>query len=370
MKGYISSLPVSLYIHIPFCVRKCDYCAFYSRPGKEEEIEKYFSLLLWQLEEIKKEVKAPFHTVYIGGGNPGLLGWKRIGKILDSAFQYGRPKEVSIECNPENLDEDVVSLSGLVDRISIGIQSLDDEVLKTLGRRLDRKTNLRALELLSRLPFRWNADIITAIPGESVETTLSDIREISSFGPGHISFYALTFEEGTPILSRLSPIGEEKEVEFLMEGWKLLEDLGYRHYEVSNFAKKGEECLHNKVYWNLGQYIGLGPSAESALGYREMVSMRNRESIEEYLSSPDFDCENLSIEETEEAYLLTSLRTSDGIDKREYLTRFGKDFDSQYFPRLSLIPEDSFINDKESFRVTEKGLLTLDSIILSLSLAI
>ena len=101
-----------------------------------------------------------------------------------------------------------------------------------------------------------------------------------------------------------------------------------------------------------------------------MVSMRNRESIEEYLSSPDFDCENLSIEETEEAYLLTSLRTSDGIDKREYLTRFGKDFDSQYFPRLSLIPEESYINGKENFRVTEKGMLTLDSIILSLSLAI
>ena len=370
MVGYDPSLPLSLYVHIPFCSRKCDYCAFYSRPGDEKEREKYFSLLLSELEAVKKEVGKPFHTIYIGGGNPGLRGWERIGEIIKSAEEFGKSHETTIECNPENLNPEVSSLHGLVDRISVGIQSMNETVLKTLGRRQDRKTNEYAMSLLSEMPFRWNADIITAVPGETIEDTLSDIRTVASYRPGHISFYCLTFEEGTPLSSRLAPLGGDKEAEFLLSGWNLLSSHGYSHYEVSAFARKGEECLHNQVYWNLGQYVGLGPSAESALGGARMVTMRNRETLEEYFSSPSFDCQELSLEETEESFLLTSLRTKKGIGKKEYKARFGKDFDLVYSDRITLLEENSYINDENRFRVTEKGMLTLDSIILTMAMAI
>ena len=370
MVGFDSFRPVSLYIHIPFCKMKCDYCAFYSRSPKEEEIERYMNLLLLELEAVKKEINVPFETVFIGGGNPGLLGFDNIKKILLSALELGRPKEVSMECNPENLNSNILTLSGLLDRVSVGIQSLDDDVLKTLGRHQKSQTNIKALELLSTLPFRWNADIITAVPGESVETTLSDIKRISSYNPGHISFYCLTFEENTPILEREVPVGEEKEVEFLLSGWKLLNTLGYNHYEVSNFSKVGEECLHNKVYWNLGQYIGIGPTAESALGWNEMTVMRNTESLEEYFDTHAFNVSGLTKEETEESYLLTTLRTKKGIDKKEYRERFDKDFDSTYQDRIEQLDKETYINSDTNFSVSEKGMLTLDYIILTLSMSI
>ena len=370
MVGFDSSYPVSLYIHIPFCRRKCDYCAFYSKGAKDGEIEKYFSLLLSELEEVKKEIKVPFYTIFIGGGNPGILGFDRIKRLLSSATEYGKPKEVTIECNPESLTPDISILSGLVDRVSIGIQSMDDRVLKTLGRDLDSETNYKALSLLSSLSFRWNADIITAVPRESIETTLEDIRIISSYNPGHISFYCLTFEEGTPLLKREKPITNEDEAEFLKRGWAYLRELGYEHYEVSNFAKEGEECLHNKVYWHLGQYIGLGPSAESALGRSEMVVMRNTESLEEFFSTHAFNCERLTTDETEESYLLTALRTKYGIDKEEYRQRFCRDFNEFYNEKISLLDVRDYSDTPSSFIITERGMLTLDSIILTLSLAI
>ena len=259
---------------------------------------------------------------------------------------------------------------GLLDRVSVGIQSLDEKVLETLGRHQSVETNLKALELLKTLPFRWNADIITAVPGESVGTTLDDITTIASYKPGHISFYCLTFEENTPLIKREKPMGEESEIEFLTEGWKLLKELGYNHYEVSNFAAEGEECIHNKVYWGLGQYIGIGPTAESALGRREMVVMRNTESLEEYLSSHAFDVSPLTKDETEESYLLTSLRTREGIDKKEYCDRFLKDFDSTYGERIKALDKDTYIDTDNCFSITEKGMLVLDSIILSLAMSI
>ena len=370
MVGFDSTRPVSLYIHIPFCSSKCDYCAFYSRKPQNEEIDKYLDLLLLELEAVKKEIKVPFYTIFIGGGNPGILGFDRIKKILESAEEYGRPKEVTIECNPGNLNEDILSLSGLLDRVSIGIQSMDESVLKTLGRHQTIETNLKALELLKTLPFRWNADIITAVPGESIETTLSDIRTIASYNPGHISFYCLTFEENTPLIQRETPLEDYEELDFLLKGWEELKKLGYDHYEVSNFARPGEECLHNKVYWNLGQYIGLGPTAESALGWDEMVVMRNTESIEEFFQTHAFNVSSLNKDDAAASYLLTTLRTNRGIDKEEYKERFNKDFDSVYEERISILDRESYVNNEKSFIVTEKGMLTLDSIILTLSMSI
>lgn len=362
--------PLSLYIHIPFCTKKCDYCAFYSKKAENKIIDEYFSILMKELQEIKKEYERPFYTIYIGGGNPALLGYDRLLTLLKSATEYGKSAETTVEVNPENLTPDIFSLYPYADRISIGIQSMHSSVLKTLGRNSTLEDNYKALKLLSHSPFTFNADIITAVPNEKIYETLEDIEIVSSFDPKHISFYCLTMEENTPIIKKYRPIGEEKEREFLSCGWNKLKELGYEHYEISSFAKNNKRSKHNSLYWQLGQYIGLGPTAESFLGYTTGVTMRNTETIEDYLKNPDFQCEEISREETIESYLLTALRTKIGIDKKEYSSRFSSSFDEDFKERIPLIDNSFYINNEDSFSLTEEGFLVLDRIILTLAMAI
>lgn len=368
--SYIASLPLSLYIHIPFCKKKCDYCSFYSRPFSNEEREKYFLLLSRELRSVVEEVKKPFYSIYFGGGNPYNLGLENISYLIDIASTNGKSREVTVEVNPENVSDELEVLFNKIDRLSVGIQSLNEKALKTIGRNVDVSLNIRALEYLKKSNINFNADIITAIPSTTLSDTLSDIEIVNSYNPSHISFYCLTFEENTPLLHRLAPMDGEKEVLFLEEGWKKLKELGYEHYEISNFAKNGKKSLHNTQYWNLEQYIGLGPSAESFLGYKTGVSMRNQESIEDYFSSPSFNCERLNTREVEESFLLTKLRTSEGINKKKYFERFEKSFDETYSSRISLIDKAFYTDNENTFSLTEKGMLFLDSIILTLSLSI
>ncbi len=370
IEGYISSRPVSLYIHVPFCHARCDYCAFYSSIYDGERVDKYYETLKKELELIVEEVKNPFLTVYFGGGNPILLGIERILELMAVAERYGKSTETTVEINPEDITPEIGKLYPHVTRISTGIQSMSDRTLSFLNRRTRVSDNIRAMEYLSSSPFVWNADIITAVPTTTVEDTVRDIREVAAYNPHHISFYCLTFEEGTPLVERSTPLGDEKEREFLLNGWKELKEKGYNHYEISAFARRGFECLHNRVYWTLGQYIGLGPSAESFLGYTTGVSMRNTEELDTFLSTHAFDCDRLTKEETEESYLLTALRTEDGINKEEYRLRFSEDFDELYSGRMDSLDSSWYVNTPGSFSLTEEGMLMLNTVILTLSMAI
>ena len=264
----------------------------------------------------------------------------------------------------------IMMLDGLLTRVSVGIQSLDEKTLRTLGRNASAESARKALSVLSGLPFDFNADIITAVPGQSIGSSLHDIEEIASYGPGHISLYCLTFEEGTPLARQLVPLDGDEEADFLTSCWKLLGELGYRHYEISNFAKPGKECLHNKVYWNLGQYIGFGPGAESSVGYRKAVSMRDSDTLDGFLRRPEQTVSFLSEDETEEEYLLVSLRTASGIQKREYGERFSHSFDQRYGAFIDKLEKNWYVNDDDHFSLTEAGFLFLDRIILELAMAI
>ena len=365
--------PLSLYIHVPFCRSKCDYCAFYSVPRSsvdESVVDRYMDILIAEIRALSADWQQRFHTIFIGGGNPGMLGYGRLGRILEEASRNGKADECTIEINPENVTDEIETLSPYLTRVSVGIQSMDEDILKKLGRNASVRDNEKSLSILSSSPFDFNADIMTAVPGFSPESTLRDIDKTAKYDPDHISLYCLTFEEGTPLASRLVPIGEEGERNALTASWRFLSELGYRHYEVSNFAKEGKECMHNKVYWSLGQYIGFGPGAESSIGYSEAVSMRESETVEEYIRKPELTCFNLTASETEEEVLLTSLRTVYGIDKGEYHGRFGKDFDETYGSRIARLDPDSYIDSPDRFSLTESGFLTLDRIILELAMVL
>ena len=373
MKGLVQERDVSLYIHIPFCFIKCDYCAFYSLEYEKLDkniIERFVSILLGQLDAVNREVKKPFHTIFIGGGNPGVIGYDNLKRILMLASANGFAKEVTIEINPENVSEEILSLKPYLTRVSVGIQSMKERSLRSLGRNTNREINRRALEILSQIGINFNVDLMTSIPNSTVDDTLEDIDEVVSYNPDHISFYCLTFEEGTPLLSRSEPCPEELEIEHLRRGWEKLASHGYEHYEISNFARNGKYSEHNLGYWRLGQYIGLGPTAESSLGYSEATSMRNRENLFDYLENPSFDCVSLTREETEEEFLLTSLRLKEGIDKKEYERRFGVQFDIRYGTAIEGLKQGDFENNEASFSLTQEGMLRLDSIILTLALSI
>lgn len=369
--------PVSLYIHIPFCSTKCGYCAFYSLPEKAvcaEEKDRFFDTLIKQIDSLVEYLKKPFYTVFIGGGNPAMLGLERLCTVLEHAMKYGRSEECTIEINPEHVSAELEVLLPYVTRISCGIQSFSDKALSVLGRNADEEINRRALSVLTSLKekhgIQFNGDLITCIPGHTLLGTLDDIETLASFKPDHISLYALTFEEGTRLVSEQVPLEDEDQVGILKACWDKLEVLGYEQYEVSNFARDGHYCLHNKVYWTLGQYIGLGPSAESSAGYADIVSSREAETLDAYLKDPSFHSIALSHSEAEEEYLIAALRTKAGIDKAEFRARFKDDFDSVFMPFIKKLDPSLYRNDDVSFAVTTEGFMVLDTIILELAMAI
>ena len=367
--------PVSLYIHIPFCTTKCGYCAFYSLPQnacRDDDMSRFLDVLSRQLEALVEDIGRPFHTVYIGGGNPGLIGASRIDSLLTTAFRYGRPVECSMEINPETLDESLSLLLGKVDRFSVGIQSFDGRHLRTLGRNADTAACTKALDLLT--DFRneagtlFNADLMTNIPRQSLDDALGDIDTLVSWQPDHISLYSLTFEEGTRLIEQEVPAGEDEEADMLNALWSHLDGLGYEQYEVSAFARDGHYCAHNLVYWNLGQYIGLGPGAESSVGYSSIVSSRESESLDGYLSDPSFSSVRLSREEAVEEYLMTCLRTRWGLDKEKFSRRFSSSFDDLFSSAVSTLEPEWYNDGPDRFRLTRDGIMVLNRILLALFL--
>lgn len=365
--------PLSLYIHVPFCHSKCGYCAFYSIANDEinkDIVDSYFNIIIKKLEALNDEYKRPYYSIFIGGGNPGFLGYERLFQILKLAQKNGNAEEVTIEINPEYINEKIRILFPYLNRISVGIQSFDDMKLKVLERNTNRSANEKAMSVLSKLKkehdFAINADLICCVPSETVKTTINDIDILTSYPIDHISLYALSFEEGTRLIEKEKPLDEGLQLSILENAWNLLKEKGFEHYEVSNFAKNGKYCLHNLVYWNLGQYIGIGPSAESSLGYKQVYSLREKETLSEYIKDQSFYIEKLNSLELEEEYLITTLRTCNGIDKKIYKNRFNKDFDAAYSSVIKDLDKEYYENDKEMFSVTEKGFLMLDSIIFSL----
>ncbi|MGH0054073.1 MAG: radical SAM family heme chaperone HemW [Sphaerochaetaceae bacterium] len=269
--------PLSLYLHVPFCTTRCAYCAFYSEPET-----KWKGLREQYVERLEKEIKTvvqqigEFETIFIGGGNPGSLQCDQIARLLEAADSR-TCREVTIEMNPETFTEQLEPLfsKGLVTRLSMGIQSMDASVLRQLGRNTTVKENLRAIKLAGEVRKAYGIDLsfdlMTALPGQSIQMAQKDIETLVSLcDVDHLSLYCLTVEEGTELAQKvaskeLSVFDDDGQRVLLQSLWNQLHEMGYTHYEVSNFAKHNAECKHNLVYWNLEPYLGLGCSAASLL---------------------------------------------------------------------------------------------------------
>ena len=256
-----------LYIHVPFCRRKCVYCDFYSLAGQDDIIDDYVKAVVRNI----RIAGGTYDTVYFGGGTPSLLSGRQIDDILSAADIAGGA-EISAEVNPDSAD--IRKLSDFknagINRISIGIQSLDDSELAVLGRLHNSEQAVNAVYSAQKAGFEnISSDLMIGLPYQRTETVLNNIRSLSELGVNHISAYMLKIESGTPLSENRELISniadEELSADMYLDAVSYLEKHGLKQYEISNFAKEGYECRHNIKYWRCEDYLGIGPSAHSCL---------------------------------------------------------------------------------------------------------
>jgi len=273
-----------LYVHVPYCVAKCTYCDFYSVEAEGHDVPAVVGDLLTEAE--RRAPSAP-RTVFVGGGTPSFLAEEDLTRLFDGLDEHtgfrASATEVTVECNPESLDESKARrLLGLgANRLSIGVQSLEPRILKLFGRVHDVAQSFAALEAARHAGCtNLSVDLIYGVPGQELDTWLTDLERVLEREPDHVSAYNLAYEEGTLMThwkatGSITPLDEEAELAFFEATRAALERRGYRAYEVSNFSLKTRHCLHNENYWENGPYVGLGPSAVSKLGVTRFGNPRS-----------------------------------------------------------------------------------------------
>jgi oxygen-independent coproporphyrinogen-3 oxidase len=366
----------SLYIHIPFCMKKCIYCDFFSVPYDDALALRYAGALMHELE-IRKELVNELKTVYIGGGtpttipSPSLIGLLR--KIRDT-FSVSPEAEITVEANPGTIDkEKACALANAgVSRFSIGVQSFNNNELKLLGRIHTSEHVIKAVGALRYAGVRnLSIDLIYGIPGQTIEAWSHTLRMAMELSPEHISAYELTPEKGTPFYEaiarkELEKPPEESILDMYYHAIDGLEAAGCRHYEISNFAKPGFECRHNLNYWNRGEYIGIGAAAHSFIGDRRVKNVSDVGRYVEALQKGDLAVEEsveISCEEAIRETIFLGLRKTEGLNIRELREELGIDIVEA---ASELIDQALLEVEGERLRLTRKGIVVSNSVITEL----
>lgn len=316
----------ALYLHIPYCAKKCAYCDFASRAGGEGTREAYFGALEKELSGWTALVGHRFSTVFFGGGTPSLVEAERIARLLDGI----QAEEISLEANPGTLTPEKLEVyrEAGIDRISLGVQSFDDGLLRLLGRIHTASEAEQAYRMVRAAGFRnVNLDLMYALPEQTEEQWETTLCHAAALQPEHISAYSLILEEGTP-MARWAVSRDEDTVNRMQRtATRVLGEAGLRRYEISNYARPGFECRHNLNYWRRGDYIGVGSAAHSLF---HGVRFRNPDSIESYIAGVRrLDETVLSEEDITEETVMLGLRMAEGIPldaipQREKLARLSE----------------------------------------------
>jgi len=358
---------LSLYIHIPFCKTICLYCNFLTFAHKNKFIPAY-------IEALKKEIaaKAPSYTdfkvetIYFGGGTPSLIDAEYITGILESIrsfFNVVKKPEISIECNPESIDSEKLqqySNSG-VTRVSLGIQNFDRKILFRIARPHDDKTIFKALEAIQHSPIKnYGADFIIGLPHQTLEHFQNQLETILEQNIPHLSFYFLSYDTKKIDLFKSDCPNDDAQIAMYEHLTKKLKKAGYNHYEVSNYAKPGYECLHNLRYWNQKEYLGLGLGAHSYINRKCIENTRN---FDEYLKNPMAVSGELPIDRElhELEYIMLHLRTRAGIDMRESEIKFHNK--TELMKKAAPYLETGKLTMKnDNLQPTDEGFLIIDKI--------
>ncbi len=333
---------LSLYIHIPFCVRKCGYCDFLSAPADEKARDRYVQALLMEIERYRGTETADrkIKTLYIGGGTPSILSVNQLDCIIQKikyTFNFCGDIEASMEMNPGTASKEkcrALYQMG-INRLSIGLQSTNDKELKTLGRIHSYEDFINTYTWCREAGFQnINVDLMAALPCQTVESYTTGLRKIICLAPEHISAYSLILEEGTPFYQKYNsgcyPLPDEEQERLMYrETEQILAQAGYERYEISNYAKKGYACRHNLVYWQGGDYLGLGLGSSS---YMDGVRFHNTTDLNTYVNQGAYveDREELSVQAKMEEFMFLGLRVMAGVSGTKFEKRFGKTMEDVY----------------------------------------
>lgn len=369
--------PIGLYVHIPFCIRKCNYCDFASFPCvSEEERRLYINELCREILTYKSENKISVDTIFFGGGTPSLLSEKEFSSICNAiyeSFEVAKDTEFTVEVNPKTLKPENLAayVSCGVNRISIGLQTIHENEYKILGRIHNFEDFITTYNMIRDAGItNINVDLMYGIPEQTESTLGQTLDAVLSLRPTHISAYGLILEEGTPLWrikdELVFPDGDE---EFFMYSkvCETLRKFGYSHYEISNYSYPGYECRHNMKYWNSDEYIGVGLAAYS---YFKGERFGNTDKLEVYLGKGMTKYsyrESIDKDASMYEYVMLSLRLSSGFSLSEYKMRFGCDFLDGRADMISRLVESGYMRfDGEKISLTEKGFYVSNSILTEL----
>jgi oxygen-independent coproporphyrinogen-3 oxidase len=361
-----------IYVHIPFCKSKCSYCDFTSFPDKLCYAESYMACVYREMTFRKEQLKDyTFDSLYIGGGTPSIIDESYIGMLLAAArknFNLAKNAEITIEMNPGTVSAakiDFYKKNG-INRFSVGLQSAIDSQLADLGRIHTLNQFVSCAKLLKG--ENYNVDVMIGLKNQSHDDIEKTIEVASSFGASHISMYALTPEDGTPIYTDYlnGELPDSDEVAEMYEcGMRKLKELGFERYEVSNFCKKGKESRHNLNYWNRGEYIGFGVSASSHI---KNVRFTNTFDLDEYFKCvlsnhfPVVDEEEIDEQGQKEEMIMLALRTTKGLELAKYNQLFHADFCKEYADVLKkdadfLEMENGFLRIKSDYLFVQNTII-------------
>ena len=375
--------PTELYIHIPFCVKKCNYCDFLSAVFPERIQEEYALSLCEEIKYISKMHRdAYITTIYVGGGTPSWLSEDLMDKIMDTvhkSFKLDPLAEVSVECNPGTLSSEKLNVYRTIgiNRLSIGLQSANDDELKELGRIHDYNRFLHTYDLVRKAGFdNVNVDIMTGLPMQTIEKLEHTLSAVTLLRPEHISAYSLIIEEGTPFYDKYKfdavkqhagmPTSDglpsdEEAYNLYKFTINYLASKGYKRYEISNYARAGKVCKHNLGYWSRIPYIGVGIGAASLIGNNRATNIKDiykymeiakkepsQNAIDTKYSSP-FYCEETTLSKNDaiEEFMFLGLRKIEGIYKADFYESFGMDIEFVYGPILEALKRQGFIDTKD-----------------------
>lgn len=371
-----------IYVHIPFCIHKCSYCDFYSfTQFGDSDFDRYVDTFREESQrasdwfQVNNRSLPPAKSIFLGGGTPSLLPLKHLKEIfkeLKNRFAWDSLIEITIEANPETINSEKVHQwlnETPINRVSLGAQSFNSKYLMSLERLGSASSIQQAASILRANGLNnFNLDLIMAIPGQSEKEIEDDIQKAASLGPSHLSNYQLSLKPGHPLFKNL-PDGDQA-AELYEVARQVIQEVGFDQYEISNFSRKGYECVHNLLYWSGGDFLGLGPSASSRFFWDGVFCHRKQVAVfSQYLEQRSFDQVPWQVstrEQTQLEALFLEIRKNVGIQRERFLSRYGVDFEN--CKNLGLLQREGFLELTETaLTLTNKGRLLADSVVTQLT---
>ena len=361
-----------IYIHIPFCKQRCVYCDFYKEIADDEaRIDRYIQALIREIQQRKDYLPdKKIATIYFGGGTPSVLSYRHFKAIFDVLHEYyniDAEAEITLEANPDDLNEEYLRLLATLpfNRLSVGIQTFNDKLLKLLNRRHDAKEAISALEMVRKYDFNnISIDLIYALPNQNLEDWKSDLSQAFALNPEHISAYGLSYEKGTELWKmRKEGFVHETEDELSLAMFDymrlIMREKGYETYEISNYAKPHYRSKHNSAYWKFISYLGLGPSAHSFDGKARQWNVSSEKIYIEKIENEAiaYHKEILSQQDLYNDYIMVALRTSEGIDLQYLQSTFDDEYHQYCMQQVdNQIKNNNIILENDRLFLSEKGI--------------